>query len=146
MESTGKIRKLWTKYKSYILYLIFGGVTTLVNWLCFYVCAHLLHMGTVPANIIAWIVAVVVAYLTNRKWVFESRASGAKRIIKEVAGFTVSRLVTLGVETLLMWVTVDICGWNDLLMKIIVNIIVVIMNYIFSRFIVFRPEKESNHE
>ena len=59
MESTGKIRKLWTKYKSYILYLIFGGVTTLVNWLCFYVCAHLLHMGTVPANIIAWIVAVV---------------------------------------------------------------------------------------
>ena len=133
-----KLRKLWVRYKSYILYIFFGGVTTLVNWLCFYVCAHPLHLGTVPSNIIAWIVAVIVAYLTNRKWVFESRAYGAKQIVKEAASFTVSRLVTLGVETLLMWLSVDIWGWNDLVMKIVVNIIVVILNYVFSRFFVFR--------
>lgn len=134
---------LWTKYKSYILYLFFGGVTTLVNWLCFYVCAHLLNLGTVVSNVIAWILAVAVAFLTNRKWVFESRARGAKRIIREAAGFTASRLVTLGVETLMMWLTVDICGWNDMLMKIIVNIVVMIVNYIFSRFFVFKPGKDA---
>jgi len=129
------------KYKSYILYIFFGGVTTLVNWLCFYVCAHLLNLGTVVSNVIAWILSVAVAYLTNRKWVFESRAAGMRRVVKEVAGFTVSRLVTLGVETLLMWITVDVCGWNDLVMKIVVSIVVVVMNYIFSRFLVFKPEE-----
>jgi len=129
------------KYKSYILYIFFGGVTTLVNWLCFYVCAHLLDLGTVVSNVIAWILSVAVAYLTNRKWVFESRAAGMRRVVKEVAGFTVSRLVTLGVETLLMWITVDVCGWNDLVMKIVVSIVVVVMNYIFSRFLVFKPEE-----
>lgn len=137
-----KWKTLWNKYKTYILYLFFGGVTTVVSWVSFYVCARLLHIGTVPSNIISWILAVAVAYITNRKWVFESTATGVRRVLKEILGFTVSRLLSLGVETLLLWITVDICGWNDMLMKVIISIAVIILNYIFSKFFVFKPDKE----
>ena len=131
-------KTFWTKYKAYILYVFFGGVTTLISWASFYVCAQLLHVPTVPSNVISWILAVTAAYVTNRRWVFESTASGAKGILKEIAGFTVSRLVSLGVETLLLWISVDLCGWNAMLMKIIISIIVIVLNYILSKFFVFK--------
>ena len=136
------LREWIKKYREQLLYLFFGGVTTLVSWASFYVCMHWLHIPTVPSNVISWILAVAVAYVTNRKWVFESTATGFRRVIKEIISFTVSRLLSLGVETLLLWITVDICGWNDMLMKVIISIAVVIINYIFSKFLVFKPGGE----
>ena len=136
-----KGKKFWKKYKSYILYVAFGCITTFVSWGGFYLCSHLLDLPTIPSNVISWILSVAAAYLTNRKWVFESTATGFRRILKEAAGFTASRLLSLGVETLLLWVTVDICGWNDMLMKVIVSIAVIIINYVFSKFMVFKPQK-----
>lgn len=141
-----KCKEIWKKYKQYILYLFFGGVTTLVSWASFYVCARLLYIPTVPSNVISWILAVAAAYVTNRKWVFESTATGFRRVIKEIISFTVSRLLSLGVETLLLWITVDICGWNDMLMKVIISIAVIIINYIFSKFLVFKPGEETGRK
>ena len=134
------IKKLWIKYKEYILYVAFGGLTTLVNWASFYLLTHVIRMDVVPANIISWIAAVAVAYVTNRKWVFDSRASGAKEILVEAAEFTGGRLLTMVIETVFLWVTVDLAHWNDLLMKVVISIVVIILNYVISKKIVFRKQ------
>ena len=132
------IKRLWTKYKEYILYLVFGGLTTLVSWLSFYLCTHVIVMDVVPANVISWILAVAFAYVTNRKWVFESRARGGRKILREAAEFTAGRVLTLVIETAFLWFTVEVIGWNDLLMKVIISIVVVILNYVISKLFVFR--------
>ena len=131
------LKSLWEKYKEYILYLIFGGLTTIVSWGVYYICVHLLRMDVVPANVISWILAVAFAYVTNRKWVFESKTTGAKAVGKEIVGFASGRLLTLAIETALLWLTVDIFHWHDMLMKVIISILVVILNYFFSKFFVF---------
>lgn len=137
-----KIKELWKKYKEIITYLFFGFVTTVVNYGVFALCGHVFHFGVVVSNAIAWIIAVIVAYVTNKLWVFESKEHDAKTIAKEFGEFVVARLITLGIETLLLWIFVDKVGVNDLVMKIITNVIVVIVNYIFSKFIIFKKKKE----
>ena len=137
-----KIKLLWKKYREIITYLFFGFVTTAVNYGVYALLVRGFHMDVVPANIIAWIAGVVVAYVTNKLWVFESKARDAKTVVREFLEFVVARLITLGVETLLLWIFVDKLGANDLIMKIITNVIVVILNYVFSKFIIFRKKKE----
>ena len=135
-----QIKPLWAKYKEIILYLVFGGVTTVVNYGVYVICGHVFHMDVVPSNIIAWILAVIVAFVTNKLWVFESKSKQAKTVVKEFGEFVVARLLTLVIETLLLWIFVDKLHVNDLVMKIITNVIVVILNYIFSKFIIFKKK------
>ena len=137
-----KIKKLWKKYKEIISYLFFGFVTTVVNYGLFALLTHVFHMDVVPANIIAWVVAVIVAFVTNKLWVFESKARDSKTIAREFFEFVAARLLTLGLETLLLWIFVDKLGVNDLIMKIITSVIVVILNYVFSKFIIFRKKNK----
>ena len=137
-----KIKMLWKKYREIITYLFFGFVTTAVNYGVYALLVRGFHMDVVPANIIAWIVAMIVAFVTNKLWVFESKAHDFKTLAKEFVEFAIARLITLGIETLLLWIFVDKLGANDLIMKIITNVIVVILNYIFSKFIIFRKKKE----
>ena len=137
-----KIKQLWFKYKEIISYLFFGAVTTAVNYGVFVLCGHVFHLDVVVSNIISWVAAVIVAYVTNKLWVFDSKKSDVKTIAREFAEFVIGRLITLGIETLLLWIFVDKLGVNDLIMKIITNVIVVILNYIFSKFIIFRKKKK----
>ncbi len=135
-----RLKQLFFKYKEYILYIFFGGLTTVVSWASFYICTHPLNIGTVISNIISWILAVAFAYVTNRKWVFESKTSGFRGIIREIIEFVAGRLLSLGIETVLLWITVDLCHWNNMLMKVIISVIVVVLNYIFSKLIAFRKK------
>lgn len=134
------IKRLWNKYKEILLYLVFGGVTTLVNYGVYVICGHVFHMDVVPANIIAWVLAVIVAYVTNKLWVFESKSWNIRIVGKEFGEFVLARLATLVIETILLWIFVDKLHVNDLIMKIITNVIVVILNYIFSKFIIFKKK------
>ena len=120
--------------------MLFGVLTTLANWVTYYLCTHVIKMNVVPANIISWVAAVAVAYVTNRKWVFESRARGAKKILIEAAEFTGGRFFTMIIETVFLWITVDLAHWSDLLMKVLISIVVIILNYIISKKIVFRKK------
>lgn len=126
------------KYKSLILYVVFGGFTTLINILIYYVCARLLHMATIPSNIIAWVVAVLFAYITNRRWVFDSKSNTIKGIIVEVSTFAGCRLLTGGIDVGVMYVFVDICGFNDMIVKVLSNIIVIVLNYVASKLVIFK--------
>ena len=132
---------VWKKYKEPILYLIFGGLTTLVSILVYAVCDRLLGLDPLVANIISWILAVGFAYVTNRKWVFESKACGSRAIIKEAAAFYGGRLITLGLEELLLYIGIKRLGFDSLLVKIVCQIIVIVANYVISKLIVFRDRK-----
>ena len=132
------VKKLFEKYKDVIPYLIFGVITTLINIAAYWVGSHILGMGTVPASVLAWFLAVLAAYLTNRKWVFHSDAQGSREILEEIAKFFGARLFTGVIDWVFMFVTVDLLGAEDVIMKFVANVIVVILNYVFSKWIIFK--------
>lgn len=136
-----KIQKLILKYKSFILYVFFGGCTTLVNIVVYAICARAFHLGTVVSNIVAWILAVTFAYVTNRSMVFQSEARETKAILGEAISFFSCRLLTGGLDLLIMYVFVDLFGVNDLVMKVISNVIVIILNYVASKLLIFKHGK-----
>ena len=137
------LKELIQKYKDIIAYGIFGVLTTIINIVVYWAAAHLLHLDTVPATVIAWIAAVLGAYLTNRKWVFHSEASGSREILQEILRFFAARLATGIFDWVFMYVTVDRLGWNDVAMKVIANVVVIITNYVLSKLVVFRKKKEN---
>lgn len=141
-----KIRQLFLKYRSVILYIFFGGCTTLVNILVYAVCSRIFKMDTVSGTVIAWIVAVTFAFITNRKMVFESNATHANEILRETLSFFSCRLLTGGLDLLIMYVFVDVTGFNDLVMKAISNIIVIILNYIASKLLIFKHGGQNGQE
>lgn len=135
-----KVKALIVKYWDILLYLVFGGLTTLVNIVTYWLCAHVLHVTTVPSTVIAWAAAVAFAFFTNRKWVFHSTVSDAEGILKEAAAFVSCRLLTGLFDVACMFVFVDFLHWNDLFVKIADNVIVVILNYIASKLFIFRKK------
>ena len=135
-----KIKELCVKYRELIVYFIVGVITTLVNWVASYVLNAFVFDSSVALqnaliNIIAWIVAVLVSFPLNRKWVFRSTNPDWG---KEFIGFTSSRLSTLLIEELIMVLCVNGFHMPFMLSKIIDSVIVMVLNYIFSKLLVFR--------
>ena len=135
-----KILRLAEKYKSIIMYLIFGVLTTVVNVVTYYISAHIFSVNTVASSVIAWFAAVLFAYITNRKWVFNSRQTGFKNILFEISRFFLCRFATGVVDWVIMYVFVDLLSFNDIIIKISANIIVIILNYVASLLIIFRKK------
>ena len=134
-------------YKEALLYLIFGGLTTLINIVSFAVCAHLFYMSTIVSNTIAWILGVAFAYVTNKIFVFESKTSSIKALLMECASFVSCRLATGVMDMAIMYVSVDIAGFNDMVMKVISNVLVIILNFVFSKLFIFKKnDKKSVQE
>ena len=144
-----KIKHLFTKYREQLLYLIFGGLTTAVDWSVSFVLYYvwgaaieetvfLIH----AANLIAWAAAVLFAYVTNRIWVFESHTKGFFRVLGEIFSFAGGRVLTFLMQEGLMAVFVTWLGLNKYLMRVIAAILVIIANYFISKLIVFRKKKE----
>lgn len=123
--------------KEVISYLIFGILTTLVNIVVYTFCKDVLQIQYLISNAIAWIVSVLFAYFTNRKYVFESHNS---LIINELVKFIGARVSTGIMDMLLMWLFVDVLSMQSMISKIIVNVVVVILNYIFSKLFIFQEE------
>ncbi len=131
------LKDIYIKYKNIVLYLLFGVCTTAVNVIIYWISAHLLQIGTMFSTTIAWVIAVLFAYITNRRWVFCSDVTGIKEIIREVISFFTCRLVTGGVDWGCMFLFVNVIGINDILIKFMANIIVIVLNYIASKLIIF---------
>ena len=130
--------ELIKKYKQFILYAVFGVLTTLVNVAVYWLLAHLCSLSTLPSTILAWLAAVAFAYITNRIWVFESKAETKKEILREVLSFFGCRLATGVLDWAWMLIFVDILHINDLLMKLVANIIVIILNFVASKLFIFK--------
>lgn len=140
------IQKLWTKYRDLILYALFGALTTLVNTGVYWLCAHPLGLKVVPSSVIAWFAAILFAYLTNRKWVFHSEAETPREIAGEAVSFFLCRLATGVLDWALMWLFADRLRWNDMLVKIAVNLLVILLNYVASKLLVFRRKTPRNEK
>ena len=138
-----KIKELYNKYKEIINYLIFGVLTTVVSLVVYYISVFTFLNPDNPiqlqiANILSWIAGVTFAYITNRKFVFQSKE---KNKLKEATKFVASRIVTLILDMIIMWFGVTVLHNNDKIIKIISQVVVVVSNYIFSKIFVFTKKE-----
>lgn len=150
-----KIKQLYKKYEDMILYIIFGVLTTIVSYASYFIARNV--MTVAAANIVSWVCAVTFAFITNKKYVFKSKTDTAKAWITEALSFYAARLLTGLVETVIMALCADkysefFCSLfrvepkiNELIFKIIANVIILIMNYVISKLVIFR-NKDDNKE
>lgn len=168
-----KIKELYTKYKEIILYIIFGVLTTLVNWAVYWVMARIMapqmedesalfsvfgqdiSVGLFVifiANFIAWVAGVLFAFVTNKIWVFESKSWKPSVAIKEFWLFVAARLITgvlewFGVPLLVaIGLNQPLFGADGFVAKLVVSVIVVILNYVFSKLIIFKKKDEKKEK
>ena len=135
-----KLAEWYRKHQEQMRYLIFGALTTVVNILSYAILFYAMHIENAISNVIAWIIGATFAYITNRKYVFKSKAKTKEELLKEAGYFYGCRLLTLAIDQGVMVFTVDKLGWNAILMKILANIVVIILNYIFSKLLIFRKK------
>ena len=136
-----KLRALLERYYDVISYLFFGGLTTVVNYLVYLPCYNWWGISSSVSNMIAWVAAVAFAFLTNKPFVFKSHDWSAKVVWPELTKFVGCRIGSGILETLFLLVTVDILHWNGNWMKLITSVLVVILNYFGSKFLVFVKKK-----
>lgn len=129
-----KLLNLYKKYKEIINYLIFGVLTTLISIVTYAIFTKVFHIDYLISNVLSWIIAVLFAYITNKIYVFESKS---KKNIKEITSFFFFRDVSLIIEMIILYIFVDILHIDDLVTKIIAQIIVIVSNYVFSKVFVF---------
>ena len=134
----GKISKIYIKYREVILYLVFGVLTTVVSISSYYICSEILNIHYLVSNIISWVLSVIFAYFTNRVWVFESKSKNTSDILKEMLTFVNCRLLSGVIDMATMFVLVGAMHINDMYAKIFTQFIVVILNYVLSKLIVFK--------
>lgn len=132
-----KILRKLKEHKSFILYVIFGVLTTVVNMAVYGLCYDILKMSNIVSTVIAWFAAVVLAYATNKVWVFNSKSFALKVILYELATFFSCRILTGILDVAIMYFAVDIMAWNGKLFKLISNVLVIILNFIASKLIIF---------
>ena len=134
----GKLRALIEKYYDILAYLFFGVLTTAVNYVVYLPCYNLLGLSAAVSNVIAWVAAVAFAYLTNKPFVFHSNDWSAKTVLPELSKFVGSRVASGALETAIIFLTVDCLLWNGNVMKLVTSVLVVVLNYVASKLLVFR--------
>ena len=135
-----KLFALLKKHEEVISYLFFGGLTTLVNYIVYLPCYNLLHLSGAVSNAVAWVAAVAFAYLTNKPFVFKSHDWSAKTVIPELTKFVSCRIGSGLLETAIIFVLVDWLGLDGNIIKLATSVLVVILNYVASKLLVFRKK------
>ena len=136
-----KLKDLLQRYREIIIYIVFGIVVTLVNFAVYLPLHNLAGLSAAVSNCIAWVVAVLVAFLTNKPFVFKSHDWSWKTVTREFYKFVIFRIGSGMAETAVLLITVDILSWNGNLMKFLTGIAVVIANYLGSKLLVFKRKK-----
>ena len=132
-----KALALLKKERELILYGIFGVGSTVINIAVFHLCGHL-GVDLIPSNVIAWFFAFVFAFITNKAIVFQSRGWRDRTAPREFASFLAVRLFTLVLDTVLLYILVEWLLVDRLLSKVVVNVIVILVNYAVSKFFIFK--------
>ena len=135
-----KAVKLYQKNEELVKYLFFGGLGFFVSIIAFEI-PRSLGVDIIASNVISWIVAVIFIYFTNRKFVFNSDKKDKKSVTIEVISFFAARLFTLLLETLCILLIADVLHWGDLFAKCVGQFVVIVTNYILSKFIIFKKKK-----
>lgn len=133
-----KIKALIVKYYDVLAYLFFGVLTTVVNYLIYLPCFNFLHIPASISNMIAWVGAVAFAYLTNKPFVFKSYDWSMKTVLPELGKFVGCRIGSGLLETGILALSVDLLNWNGNVWKLITSVLVVVLNYVASKLIIFK--------
>lgn len=132
------MQQTWQKYQRVLAYLIFGGLTTVVNFVLFGGLTAWTAFPYLLSNIIAWLGSVLFAYWTNRRWVFETHAQTKRARGREVLNFFGYRALSLGLDELIMLVGISLLGGNALIVKLVDQVLIVLINWIFSKYLIFK--------
>ena len=132
------LRPFYQKYKEPLLYLFFGGLTFFLSIGLYWLFAHPLGIDPLIANLISWILCVAFAYVTNRTWVFTQKAHDRAGIVREALSFAAGRLATLGMEEVVLWLGITVLGVNDIAVKVVAQVLVIVGNYVISKWFVFK--------
>ena len=136
--------KILFKYKQFLLYALFGGLTFVVSVVSYGFFCTLLTFNELISNLLSWILAVSFAFFTNRIWVFQSPTNTSREFFQQLLKFFSSRLATLGVEEIILLLFVTTMHLPNMLVKIAAQIIVIILNYILSKKVIFTSKKENS--
>ena len=132
------LKTLLEKYRDVVVYVVFGVLTTVVNYVVYLPCYNMLHLSGSVSNAIAWVGAVAFAYVTNKPFVFQSHDWSAKTVVQELTKFVGCRLGSGVLETAIIFLTVDWLSWNGNVMKLATSVLVVVLNYVGSKLLVFK--------
>ena len=132
---------IYDNYREAILYLFFGALTTFTNIIIYTLLAKALKIEYMLSNVIAWIGSVVFAYITNKLYVFESNTNTKRELIMEISAFFTARVLSLVLDIAIMYLGISILHFNDLAVKIISNVLVIIANYFMSKIFVFKNKE-----
>lgn len=132
------LEPFYTRNKEVLLYLFFGGLTFLISVATYAYFSVVLDINELAANVLSWILSVVFAFATNKVWVFQSKTDTVLTLIREVCSFFAGRIVTLLVEEAILFVFIIMLQWNSLEVKIAAQIVIIVLNYIISKLLVFR--------
>ncbi len=132
------MKSFYKKNKEIILYLFFGGVSFLLNFVLFIVIKKITPINELVNNVICWIVCVLFQFITNRLWVFDGKIEGTHNFIIQVITFAGGRVLTLLLEEILLLIFITFLGYNVIIVKLIAQAVVIILNYIISKFWVFK--------
>jgi putative flippase GtrA len=139
------LRPLVLRHQEVLSYLVFGALTTLVNFLVYFPLSRVVHY--LAANAVAWVVAVAFAFFVNKAFVFEDARWDARTAVRQALSFAAMRLVSLGLEELILYVFVEALHCSSNVTKVIAQIVVIVSNYAFSKWVIFRRQKtESENE
>lgn len=133
-----KLRELVKKHWDIVTYLFFGVLTTAVNYVVYLPCYNIIGLSAAVSNAIAWVAAVAFAYLTNKPFVFRSHDWSMKTVLPELMRFVACRVGSGVLETVILLVTVDLLSWDGNVMKLITSVLVVVLNYVGSKVLVFK--------
>lgn len=138
-----KALEIYRKHAEGIKYLFFGGLTFIVGMVTYWIPIQVFDMSVLVANVISWICAVSFAYVTNMLWVFEEKPRTFVAFLRQIFMFAAARLATLGVEELILYVFVERMGMGKFVIKLIAQVIVILLNYVLSKWIIFKKQKDA---
>ena len=133
------LAKIDSRLRQTALYVAFGVLTTVVNVVVYALCLDTL--GNVPSTVVAWVVSVLFAFVTNRRYVFSAHRDAAHGVLFQLLTFVGFRLASGGLDVGIMWLTVDVMHLHEVLMKVAANVVVVVVNFAVSKFFIFRQSE-----
>ena len=135
-----KLRSIIVKYWDILTYLVFGVLTTVVNYAVYLPVYNFCGISAAVSNMIAWVVAVAFAFLTNKPFVFHSHDWSAQTVLPELTKFVSCRIASGALETVILVLSVDCMNWNGNIWKLVTQVLVIIINYVGSKLLVFRKK------
>ncbi|MCM1371112.1 MAG: GtrA family protein [Clostridium sp.] len=133
-----KCLNLYKKYQEIINYLIIGVLTTLVSIGAYFIFAKVIGINYIVSNVISWTISVAFAYITNKVFVFKNEEKDKKKVLIQIYQFVKYRLLSLVIDVLLLYLFVELIKMNDMIAKVINQVIVIVLNYVFSKLFVFK--------